>query len=266
MLRKYPGAVVVLWCALGLIIGCGSEVSNHQTKTSTASHDSSEADSAMPATGTPTTGAEQPAKQPATPAMSNNQMTEQYAVITTNLGTIKLRLFADKAPKTVANFIGLAEGTKEWRDPQTNRLVKRPYYDGLIFHRVIPGFMIQGGCPLGTGTGDPGYEFEDEFSPDLKFTKPGLLAMANRGPNTNGSQFFITVAPTRHLDNRHTIFGEVVEGMEVVNKIANVTRDSRDRPITPVTMQKVTIESVPAQPAGKPPVADKVNPPGGRTP
>lgn len=266
MLRKYAGVVLVLSSMLSLLIGCGSEVSKQQTATSTASHESSKADSATPGTATPAASAEQPAKQPATPSTTSDQITEPYAVIKTNLGTIKLRLFPDKAPKTVANFVGLAEGTKEWRDPQTNQLVKRPYYDGLIFHRVIPGFMIQGGCPLGTGTGDPGYQFEDEFSPDLKFTKLGLLAMANRGPNTNGSQFFITVAPTPHLNNRHTIFGEVVEGMDVVNKIANVTRDSRDRPVTPVTMQKVTIERVSAKPAGKPPLADKTKPTGGGRP
>jgi peptidyl-prolyl cis-trans isomerase A (cyclophilin A) len=214
---------------------------------------------------TPTTTAPATNQEPK-PEAATDQKMKEYAVIKTNLGTIKIELFPDKAPKTVANFVGLAEGTKEWRDPQTKRLVKQPYYNGLIFHRVMPNFMIQGGCPLGTGTGDPGYEFEDEFSPDLKFTKPGLLAMANRGPGTNGSQFFITVAPTPHLNNRHTIFGQVVEGMDIVDKIATVTRDSRDRPVNPVTMEKVTIERVSAEPANKPPAAKPAQPTGGKKP
>jgi peptidyl-prolyl cis-trans isomerase A (cyclophilin A) len=164
-----------------------------------------------------------------------------YAVFDTTLGKVVCRLFPDKAPKTVENFTGLAEGTKEFKDPKTGAKTKRPYYDGLIFHRVIPNFMIQGGCPLGTGSGGPGYEFDDEFAPGLGFSKPGLLAMANRGPGTNGSQFFITVAPTDWLNNRHTIFGEVVEGMDVVQKIAT-TKSVSDRPVTPVVINKLTIE------------------------
>ncbi|MBI4166479.1 MAG: peptidylprolyl isomerase [Acidobacteria bacterium] len=164
-----------------------------------------------------------------------------YAVLDTTLGEITCRLFPDKAPKTIENFVGLAQGTKEFTDPQTRARTKRPFFDGLIFHRVIPQFMIQGGCPLGSGTGGPGYKFADEFSPDLKFDKPGKLAMANAGPGTNGSQFFITVAATDWLTNHHTIFGEVVEGYNVVEKISKVPRDRGDRPNTPVVMNSVKI-------------------------
>jgi peptidyl-prolyl cis-trans isomerase A (cyclophilin A) len=167
-----------------------------------------------------------------------------YAVFETTLGEITCRLFPDKAPKTVENFAGLAQGTKEFRDPKTRQVAKRPFYDGLIFHRVIPKFMIQGGCPLGTGTGDAGYKFQDEFSKDLTFDKPGKLAMANAGPNTNGSQFFITVAATDWLNNHHTIFGEVVKGYDVVEKISNVPRDRSDRPSTPVVLNTVKIVEI----------------------
>lgn len=173
--------------------------------------------------------------------MKKNQQ-PKYAILETSLGTIKCELYPDRAPKTVANFVGLAEGTKEWTNPRTQEKVKKPFYDGLTFHRVIPGFMIQGGDPLGNGTGGPGYKFEDEFDPSLRFDRPGRLAMANSGPNTNGSQFFITVAPTPHLNDRHTIFGQVVEGQEVADRIANVPRDAQDKPLQPVTITKVTIE------------------------
>jgi len=165
-----------------------------------------------------------------------------YAMFETTMGKIVIRLLEKEAPKTVANFVGLAEGTKEFRDAKTGQMVKRPFYDGLVFHRVIPDFMIQGGCPLGTGTGDPGYRFADEFHASLKHDKPGKLSMANSGPNTNGSQFFITVAATPWLDNRHAIFGEVVEGQDVANQISKVARDRQDRPVKPVAIQKVTIE------------------------
>jgi len=166
-----------------------------------------------------------------------------YAHFTTNLGKFTVELFEKDAPKTVANFVGLAEGTKEWTDPKTGAKVKKPLYEGLIFHRVINGFMIQGGDPLGQGIGGPGYKFEDEFSPKLRHSKEGILSMANSGPNTNGSQFFITLGPTSHLDNKHSVFGEVVEGMDVVRKIGATPVGAGDRPVTPVTMS-VKIERV----------------------
>jgi len=167
-----------------------------------------------------------------------------YATFKTSEGTIVCRLFEKEAPKTVANFIALAEGTKEFTDPKTGQKTKRAFYDGLAFHRVIPNFMIQGGCPLGTGTGDPGYRFADEFHPSLRHDAPGKLSMANAGPNTNGSQFFITVAATPWLDNKHTIFGEVVEGQEIATKISAMPRDPGDRPRKPVVLEHVGIERV----------------------
>jgi peptidyl-prolyl cis-trans isomerase A (cyclophilin A) len=167
-----------------------------------------------------------------------------YAIFDTTLGEVTCRLFPEQAPKTVANFRGLAEGTREFVDSKSKARAKRPYYDGLVFHRVIPNFMIQGGCPEGIGTGGPGYQFEDEFSKDLGFDRRGMLAMANAGPNTNGSQFFITVAPTAWLNNKHTVFGEIVKGYDVVEKIAAVPRDRRDRPETPVVMKSVKIVEV----------------------
>jgi len=168
----------------------------------------------------------------------------QYAVFDTTLGEITCELFPDKAPVTVQNFVGLANGTKEFVDPKSRERTKRPYYDGLGFHRVIPKFMIQGGCPLGTGTGGPGYKFQDEFSKDLSFDRPGRLAMANAGPGTNGSQFFITVVPTDWLDNHHTIFGQVVKGQDVVDKIVSTPRGAGDRPKTPVVMNTLKIVEV----------------------
>lgn len=164
-----------------------------------------------------------------------------FARFVTSMGEINCELFPDKAPKTVANFIGLAEGTKEWLVPGTNQWVKKPLYSGTIFHRVIPDFMIQGGDPLGNGTGGPGYEFEDEFSEELKFDVAGRLAMANAGPNTNGCQFFITERPTPHLNNRHTIFGQCKE-VDVVKAIARVERDpSNDKPKTDVVIKEIKI-------------------------
>ena len=166
-----------------------------------------------------------------------------HALFTTSEGAFKVRLFDDEAPNTVANFVGLAEGTKEFKDVKTGQNTKRPYFDGLVFHRVIDGFMIQGGCPLGTGTGGPGYRFADEFSPKLRHSKAGILSMANAGPNTNGSQFFVTLAATPWLDNKHTVFGEVVEGMDVVKKIGSTaTSKPNDRPVKPITIEHVTIE------------------------
>ncbi len=159
----------------------------------------------------------------------------------TNKGTFKVKLFNDKAPKTVENFVSLAEGTKEFTDPKTNKPTKKPFYNGLAFHRIIKDFMIQGGCPLGTGTGGPGYRFEDEFHPTLKHSKPGLLSMANAGPNTNGSQFFITTVPTPWLDNRHTIFGEITEGYDIVDAIGKAKTGPMDRPVEPIVIEKITI-------------------------
>jgi peptidyl-prolyl cis-trans isomerase A (cyclophilin A) len=165
----------------------------------------------------------------------------KYATLVTSKGTIKVRLLPDHAPKTVDNFVGLATGTKEYKDPRDGQKKTGPYYDGTIFHRVIPEFMIQAGDPTGTGTGGPGYQFEDEVAGGPGFTKPGYLAMANAGPGTNGSQFFITEAPTTWLTGKHTIFGEVIEGMEVVNDIARAPRDGRDKPKEDVVLERVEI-------------------------
>ena len=167
--------------------------------------------------------------------------TPMFAIFETNKGNIKIKLFADKAPKTVENFVGLAEGTKKFTDPKTDKETTRAFYDGLIFHRVIPNFMIQGGCPLGTGTGDPGYRFADEFDKSLSHDKPGKLSMANAGPGTNGSQFFITVSATPWLDGKHTIFGEVVEGYEHVEAISKVKTGMNDKPAEAVVLKHVKI-------------------------
>ncbi len=163
------------------------------------------------------------------------------ATIKTSEGSMTCELFTKEAPNTVANFVGLATGTKEFKDPKTGKMVKRPFYNGLIFHRVIAGFMIQGGDPLGTGTGGPGYEFNNENT-NASFNKPGVLAMANAGPNTNGSQFFITVAPTPSLEGNYNVFGQVISGQDVADKISNVPTDQQDRPITPVVIESITIQ------------------------
>ena len=167
------------------------------------------------------------------------------ATLRTSEGDIRLNLFPDHAPKTVANFVGLADGSKDYSRPNASGGDSGPFYDGSIFHRVISGFMLQGGDPTGTGRGGPGYEFGDEFHPDLKFDRPYLLAMANAGPGTNGSQFFITVGPTPHLNRRHTIFGEVAdaESRAVVDAIAQAPTGQADRPLTDVVIQRVEIES-----------------------
>ena len=164
-----------------------------------------------------------------------------HAHFTTSAGSFTVKLFDAEVPNTVKNFAGLAEGTQEFVDPKTGQKTTQPFYDGLVFHRVIDSFMIQGGCPLGTGTGGPGYKFADEFHPSLRHTKPGILSMANSGPNTNGSQFFITLVPTAWLDNKHSVFGEVVEGMDVIEKIGSTPTRS-DRPVTPITIESVKIE------------------------
>src|SRR6266700_2901910 len=168
-----------------------------------------------------------------------------YATFKTSEGTIVCPLFEKAAPKTVDNFVELAEGKKEWKHPSTGKKSTDRLYDGTIFHRVIPNFMIQGGDPQGTGMGGPGYQFDDETrGSSHKFDKPGKLAMANSGPNTNGSQFFITVAPTDWLTGKHTIFGEVIERQDVVDKVANVPRGRQDRPNKDVKLQSVVIERV----------------------
>jgi peptidyl-prolyl cis-trans isomerase A (cyclophilin A) len=167
----------------------------------------------------------------------------QTAILHTNHGDITINLFGDHAPKTVANFVGLATGAKEYADPETGRQTTGKFYDGLVFHRIIEGFMIQGGDPLGSGIGGPGYKFADEFHPELSFNKPYLLAMANAGANTNGSQFFITLGPTPHLNRRHTIFGEVADqaSRDVVDAIGRVPTGRNDRPAEDVVIESVDI-------------------------
>jgi peptidyl-prolyl cis-trans isomerase A (cyclophilin A) len=167
-----------------------------------------------------------------------------YAHFTTSEGNFTARLFDAETPNTVANFTGLADGSKEWTDPRSGQRVKQPYFNGTVFHRVIADFMIQGGDPLGQGTGGPGYNFADEFHATLRHSKPGILSMANRGPNTNGGQFFITLVPTPWLDDKHSVFGEIVEGMDVVKKIgATPTSKPGDRPVKPITIESVRIET-----------------------
>ena len=163
------------------------------------------------------------------------------ATLRTNRGPVVVRLYPDHAPKTVRNFVELAEGTREWKNPVTRTASQEPLYNGTVFHRVIPDFMIQGGDPLGTGTGGPGYEFADEFHPDLSFDRPYLLAMANAGPGTNGSQFFITTVPTPWLTGKHTIFGEVIDGSNVVDEISRVQTSRGDRPVSDVVLEQVEI-------------------------
>jgi peptidyl-prolyl cis-trans isomerase A (cyclophilin A) len=177
-------------------------------------------------------------------AWEDRAVTETYATLKTNHGDIVVHLFPNHAPKTVENFVGLAEGTQEYVDPESGERTTGRFYDGLGFHRIIPNFMIQGGCPLGTGTGGPGYTFKDEFHPELQFDRPYLLAMANAGPGTNGSQFFITTAKTDWLNNRHTIFGEVEdeESRKVVDAIGTTATGPGDRPVEPVVIETVQVE------------------------
>jgi peptidyl-prolyl cis-trans isomerase A (cyclophilin A) len=177
--------------------------------------------------------------------VASNASTTQTATLHTSLGEIRLNLYGNHAPKTVENFTELASGQKEWTNPSTRATSSDPLYDATIFHRVIPGFMIQGGDPLGTGFGGPGYQFKDEFHPELVFDRPYLLAMANAGPNTNGSQFFITVRPTPHLNRKHTIFGEVADAdsRAVVDAIAATPTGPNDRPRTDVTIESVTVDT-----------------------
>lgn len=175
-----------------------------------------------------------------------------YATLKTSKGDIVLRLFSKEAPLAVANFVGLATGEQPYTDPATGKKTSGPYYKNVTFHRVIPGFMIQGGDPTGTGRGNPGYAFADEFESGRAYDKPGLLAMANSGPGTNGGQFFITVAPTPHLQGRHTIFGEVLRGYPVVEAISKVERGARDKPVEDVVIRSITFsETAPKAPAAK---------------
>jgi peptidyl-prolyl cis-trans isomerase A (cyclophilin A) len=195
---------------------------------------------AQQSTPTQTPPAELP-DSPVSQAPPVVEPTGPTAVLDTSMGRITCRLFDKQAPITVANFIALAEGTKVWTDPVSKKkMTHKPFYDGTTFHRVIPEFMIQGGDPTATGTGDPGYMFADEFDPNLNFDVPGRMAMANSGPATNGSQFFITELPTHHLDQKHTIFGQC-DDISVVSAIARVQRDADDKPIDPVVLKKVTI-------------------------
>jgi peptidyl-prolyl cis-trans isomerase A (cyclophilin A) len=212
---------------------------------------------AQQSTPTQTPPAELP-DSPVSQAPPVVEPTGPTAVLDTSMGRITCRLFDKQAPITVANFIALAEGTKVWTDPVSKKkMTHKPFYDGTTFHRVIPEFMIQGGDPTATGTGDPGYMFADEFDPNLNFDVPGRMAMANSGPATNGSQFFITELPTHHLDQKHTIFGQC-DDISVVSAIAPVQRDADDKPIEPVVLKKVTIvregQPVPPLPAAPAPV------------
>lgn len=190
-------------------------------------------------------------KEPDLPAVPLPKEPGLYAIIYTSMGNIVCRLFEKEAPKTVANFQGLATGTKAWTDPKTGRVRHTPLYSGTTFHRVIPDFMIQGGDPAGDGTGWPGYKFDNEIDPNLKFDRPGVLAMANSGPNTNGCQFFITVSPAEHLNGDYSIFGEVVSGQEVADAISKVPRNAEDRPDTPITITAITIRRMAASNAAK---------------
>lgn len=167
-----------------------------------------------------------------------------HVILHTNMGDLDVLMFEEEAPKTVANFVGLATGKRDYKDPQTGETSNEPYYDGLIFHRIISGFMIQGGDPTGTGRGGPGYKFADEFNPDLRHTSAGTLSMANAGPNTNGSQFFITLGATPHLDQRHAVFGKVVGGLDVLEKIGAVKTSGGDRPIEDVVIESAEVKRV----------------------
>jgi peptidyl-prolyl cis-trans isomerase A (cyclophilin A) len=172
-----------------------------------------------------------------------------YARLHTSLGNVVVRLEEQRAPNTVKNFVGLATGSQEWKDPRTGEAKRGvPMYDGTIFHRVIPDFMVQAGCPLGQGTGGPGYKFKDEFHPELRHSGPGVLSMANSGPATNGSQFFITEKATGWLDNKHSVFGQTVAGNDVVTKIARTPRGRNDRPDTEVVLKKVEVFRSPTPP------------------
>jgi peptidyl-prolyl cis-trans isomerase A (cyclophilin A) len=187
--------------------------------------------------------ADDKAAKPAEPAKKEEKKARS-ATFETNMGKFDIELYPDEAPETVENFAALAEGKKEFKDPKTGEMVKRKFYDGLIFHRIIDGFMIQGGCPLGNGRGNPGYTFKDEFSPKRRHDSPGILSMANAGPATNGSQFFITVAPQPRLDDKHAVFGKVTKGLDVVMKISKVETSGHgeDKPLKDVVIKHIKIK------------------------
>jgi len=200
----------------------------------------------------PGTTGEQAAAQPA-PVKKPAPPNGLYATLKTSMGDIKVQLFEKESPLAVKNFVGLSTGTRTWTDPRTGQPTRRPLYNGVTFHRVIPGFMIQGGDPLGNGMGTPGYKFRNENTPGLNFDRIGRLAMANAGPDTNGSQFFITVAPYPSLNGGYTIFGQVIEGQDVADKISQVPRNSQDKPLSPVTIQRIVITRVGPAPAAATP-------------
>jgi peptidyl-prolyl cis-trans isomerase A (cyclophilin A) len=242
-------------CALALVAvsGCGAPPAPPEPAATPAPAPAPATPPPSPETPAPSTDKPAaPAETPAPPAAVETAKPSAakygpgvYAHIATSHGEMIARLFDKDAPNTVENFVGLAEGKKQWRNPRTNTMVRRPYYNNLTFHRIISGFMIQGGDPEGTGTGGPGFTFADEFSPKLRHSKAGILSMANRGPDTNGGQFFITLGPTAHLDDKHSVFGEVVEGMDVLRGIGKVpTERSSGRPTKPVVMKTVRIERV----------------------
>ncbi|MFY9939986.1 MAG: peptidylprolyl isomerase [Silvibacterium sp.] len=220
---------------------------------------------ATPSTSSPQSSQDLP-DSPGTQVPIAPKPTGPTAVFDTSMGRITCKLFSKEAPETVANFIGLADGTKDWTNPDTKQKMHgKPLYDGTTFHRVIPDFMIQGGDPLGSGMGDPGYYFNDEFTPNLNFDVPGRLAMANSGPNTNGSQFFITEAPDEDLNQKYNIFGQCDESsVLVVKSIARVERNANDKPLDPVILKKVTIvregQPMPPSPASSTPAASSASP------
>ena len=246
MIRKIIGLLVVL----GLTLAPSSALA--QASTSQAKPPAPQAKPATP-TAKPAAPQTKPAApataKPAAPAAPATSAAKYgpgvYAHFTTNQGSFTARLFDKDAPKTVENFVMLAQGKKAWMNPRTKTQVRRPYYNNLTFHRIMPGFMIQGGDPSGDGSGGPGFTFPDEFSPKLRHAKPGMLSMANRGPNTNGGQFFITLVPTPHLDDRHSVFGELVEGMDTLRAIGKVpTNGKAGMPLKPVVIKSVRIERV----------------------
>jgi len=188
----------------------------------------------------------------ATPEQAKGHKNGLYATLNTSMGAITVRLFERESPETVRNFVSLAMGAKQWKDPRTGQVKNTPLYNGTIFHRVIPNFMIQGGDPMGTGTGDGGFVIPDEWNKSsLDFSAPGMLAMANAGPNTTSTQFFITEVPTTYLNQHHTIFGQVTDGFNLVGKIARVARDANDKPKTPVVLQNIQVFRVGPEPEPK---------------